>query len=42
MFYLTGIGIVKVLPLSKKFIYSIAIICAGLYFVNWLVTRAIF
>ena len=42
MFYLTGIGIVKVLPLSKKFIYSIAIICAGLYFVNWLVTIAIF
>ncbi len=42
MYYLTGIGIVKVLPLSKKFIYSIAIICAGLYFVNWLVTVAIF
>lgn len=42
MFYLTGVGIVKVLPLSKKFIYSIAIICAGLYFVNWLVTMAIF
>ncbi len=42
MLYLTGVGIAKVIPVSKKFIYSISIICAGLYFVNWLVTQAIF
>jgi len=42
MLYLTGIGICKVIPRSKKFIYSVGIICAGLWFVNWLVTIAIF
>ena len=43
MLYLTGIGIVKILPReNKNFVYSVGIICAGLWFVNWLVTRAIF
>lgn len=42
MLYLSGVGIVKVIPKTDKFVYSIAIICAGLYFVNWLVTVAIF
>lgn len=43
MLYLTGVGIVKVLPRdNKNFVYSIGIICAGLWFVNWLVTIAIF
>ena len=43
MLYLTGIGIVKILPReNKNFVYSVGIICAGLWFVNWLVTIAIF
>ena len=42
MLYLTGIGIVKVIPRSDRFVYSIGIICAGLWFVNWLVMSAIF
>ncbi len=43
MIYLAGVGIVKVLPRdNKNFVYSIGIICAGLWFVNWLVTVAIF
>ena len=40
--YLTGFGISKVIPVSRKFVYSVSIICAGLYFANWLVTQAIF
>lgn len=42
MLCLTGIGITKVMPKSDKFIYSIGVICAGLWFVDWLVTSAIF
>lgn len=42
MLYLSGVGIVNVIQKTDKFVYSIAIICAGLYFVNWLVTVAIF
>lgn len=42
MLYLTGVGICKVLPRSKNFVYSIGVISAGLWFVDWLVTRAIF
>lgn len=42
MLCLTGIGITKVMPKSDKFIYSIGVICAGLYFVDWLVRVAIF
>lgn len=42
MLYLTGIGIVKVIPRSDRFVYSIGVICAGLWFVNWLVMSAIF
>lgn len=42
MLYLTGVGIVKVIPRTEKFVYSIGVICAGLWFVNWLVMEAIF
>lgn len=42
MLCLTGIGITKVMPKSDKFVYSIGVICAGLWFVNWLITSAIF
>lgn len=42
MIFLTAVGITKVLPKSEKFLYSAAAICAGLWFVDWLVLIAIF
>lgn len=42
MLCLTGIGIMKVIPKSDKFLYTIGCICAGLWFTDWLVRVVIF
>lgn len=42
MFVLTAVAVKKAIGKSDKFLYTSGAICAGLWFVNWLVSTVIF